>query len=379
MTKLNMSTNDLCAAGTKALAEALRGNSIMKELSLAGNKMGLDKAWRGTTNMSGVMAISNAIPTMGALYSLDISDNRVPDGQAQEIDKLIRRNRLRPITQDSEKSFSELVVALGWVSSLDLSSRFLDHEDASVVAEYVKNNRSGALVKLVMKDNAMLTKEAGKALADMLAANSILKELDISDQAGYRHDDGPGFAKELAAGVTANSAVTSLKISGNNISALVLPQGWVEDSDADSSDDEAEPFIHEDGRRQKAHPGKPEGVIALADAIKNNGVLVSLIMSANALLSKEAGKALAGMLAANSVLTELDVSDNGYDSDEDDGPGFAQELAVGLGANGALETITFGDKQAAMMKTDMTKVDLSGKELGASGAIIAAAFLPKCR
>ena len=45
----------------------------------------------------------------------------------------------------------------------------------------------------------------------------------------------------------------------------------------------------------------------------------------------------------------------------------------------ALETITFGDKQAATMKTDMTETDLSGKELGASGAIIVAAFLPKCR
>ena len=47
--------------------------------------------------------------------------------------------------------------------------------------------------------------------------------------------------------------------------------------------------------------------------------------------------------------------------------------------NGALETITFGDKQAATMKSDMTEADLSSKELGASGAIIVAAFLPKCR
>ena len=67
--------------------------------------------------------------------------------------------------------------------------------------------------------------------------------------------------------------------------------------------------------------------------------MVTLVLSGNALLSKEAGKALAGMLAANSVLTELDVSDNGYDSDEDDAPGFAQELAVGLGANGAVASL----------------------------------------
>ena len=45
----------------------------------------------------------------------------------------------------------------------------------------------------------------------------------------------------------------------------------------------------------------------------------------------------------------------------------------------ALETITFGDEQAATMKTNMTEADLSGKELGASGATIVAAFLPKCQ
>ena len=42
-------------------------------------------------------------------------------------------------------------------------------------------------------------------------------------------------------------------------------------------------------------------------------------------------------------------------------------------------TIAFGDQQAVTMKADMTEADLSGKELGASGAVIAAAFLPKCQ
>ena len=47
--------------------------------------------------------------------------------------------------------------------------------------------------------------------------------------------------------------------------------------------------------------------------------------------------------------------------------------------SGAMTTITFGDKQAVTMKTNMAEVDLSRKQLGASGAIIVAAFLPKCR
>ena len=41
-----------------------------------------------------------------------------------------------------------------------------------------------------------------------------------------------------------------------------------------------------------------------------------------------------------------------------------------------LETICL---KAVTMKVDMTKADISGKELGASGAIIVATFLPKCQ
>ena len=47
--------------------------------------------------------------------------------------------------------------------------------------------------------------------------------------------------------------------------------------------------------------------------------------------------------------------------------------------NGALETITVGDMQSVTMQTIMAEADLSNKELDASGAIIVAAFLPKCQ
>ena len=86
---------------------------------------------------------------------------------------------------------------------------------------------------------------------------------------------------------------------------------------------------------------RAEQLVDLCGAVRARGVLEKLHLNSNALLSKEAGKALAGMLAANTVLTDLDVSDNRYD--EGDGPGFAQELAVGLGANGALVKFTIAD------------------------------------
>ena len=71
--------------------------------------------------------------------------------------------------------------------------------------------------------------------------------------------------------------------------------------------------------------------------------------------------------------TEADLSGLGMSADD------AAVLADELPAKGALETITFGDYQAVTMNTSMTEADFSGKELYTSGAVIVAAFLPKCQ
>ena len=69
-----------------------------------------------------------------------------------------------------------------------------------------------------MSKNKMATKEAGKALADVLASNSVLKELDVSSNyEPYFSLDGSSFARELAIGVKNNGALTSFDISNNNI------------------------------------------------------------------------------------------------------------------------------------------------------------------
>ena len=74
LVKFDISSNYVYAAGGKALAAALNGNQVMTELNLAGNSLGLVEQY-GDADMSRVVAISNAIPTMGALTSLNISSN----------------------------------------------------------------------------------------------------------------------------------------------------------------------------------------------------------------------------------------------------------------------------------------------------------------
>jgi hypothetical protein len=116
------------------------------------------------------------------------------------------------------------------------------------------------------------------------------------------------------------------------------------------------------------------------------GALSSLNLASNAILSKESGRALADALKTNSVLTELDVSDNQDKSGSLDGAGFAKELAVGIKDNGALSKFTFSGDQSGWSDNSknskpvtvglgMTKADFSGKVLGVSGAIILAAWI----
>jgi hypothetical protein len=63
----------------------------------------------------------------------------------------------------------------------------------------------------------------------MLAANTVLKELDVSSNAwqehGWTKGDGPGFAKELAVGISDNGALTKLDASDNDMFGLTDETG----------------------------------------------------------------------------------------------------------------------------------------------------------
>jgi hypothetical protein len=72
-----------------------------------------------------------------------------------------------------------------------------------------------------------------------------------------------------------------LNLALNNLGGLVLPEGWKEE--------QVEAygwgfgFTHIDGRQQRETPGTPEGIIILADAIKDMGALTSLNLASNSI------------------------------------------------------------------------------------------------
>ena len=73
MTKFDISSNDIRAEGGKALAEGLNGNQAIKELNFSGNDLGYNS--NGGTDTSGIIAIADVIPGMGAMTSLNLADN----------------------------------------------------------------------------------------------------------------------------------------------------------------------------------------------------------------------------------------------------------------------------------------------------------------
>jgi hypothetical protein len=80
MTKFDISSNDIGAEGGKALAAGLKGNQMITELNISSSNLGHNSDGFGDT--SGVTAIADAIPDMGALIKLNITNDIEADQEA---------------------------------------------------------------------------------------------------------------------------------------------------------------------------------------------------------------------------------------------------------------------------------------------------------
>ena len=141
MTKIDISNNKLFAAGGKALAEALTGNQVLAELNLAANSLGLAKE-HGNSDMSGVIAISNTIPTMGALVSANLLNNKIGVEQAQNLATIL----------NDHATLKSLCGNKGDETVLDMSGKQMGADGAIMLLapEIVAN---GALTSLNVSDN----------------------------------------------------------------------------------------------------------------------------------------------------------------------------------------------------------------------------------
>jgi hypothetical protein len=187
------------------------------------------------------------------------------------------------------KAWNEETVAISKKETeLDLSGKRLDAGDFVSIASAIS---SKALLKLNLR-NTLLCAEGGTILAAALGGNQMMTELNIANnhicvKAGRlfgHHDDRSDMSGVIA---VANSiknmgALSFLDISNNDLGTLVLPSGWKDTRGGDGWLFQTR-YQHSDSTKQRDNPGKPEGAIAIANAIRNMGAMSVLNLAGNSL------------------------------------------------------------------------------------------------
>jgi hypothetical protein len=149
----------------------------------------------------------------------------------------------------------------------------------------------------------------------------------------------------LANAIPDMRALTSLNVADNNLGILVLPDGWTKKTVESQEEYDAygnEVFVHTAGQKQKENPGKPMGLIAIATAIKDMRAISSVNVLFNDIGAEQA-HALANVLKEHVTLkslcgnkgneTELDMSGKKIGADG------AIMLAPEIADNGALTSL----------------------------------------
>jgi hypothetical protein len=231
--------------------------------------------------------------------------------------------------------------------------------------------------KLVLSANGLLTKESGKVLAEMLKHNSVLQELDVSDNYTSTPSsitDGPGFAQELAVGLSDNGVLTALNLAKNHLGSL---RGKAKYGNSDPERDDDWEW-HTD----------MSGVVAIADVFGDMRALSVTNVMGNKIGKEQLAKLQEIMRSKPNLVSLCGIADDatgadlsGLNMDADD----AIVLASELPDKGALSKLTFNggvakygdwiEGDTAILESSMTRANYSNKKLGVPGAMLISAWL----
>jgi hypothetical protein len=239
LTRIDVRGNYIAGDGAAQLAAAVLGNlkiEMFNEIPIkemrANSLTELDLNGKGV-GVEGGMVVVGLIPVMGAMTSIDLSNNKLCNVHAAKL-RHCGREVHGTYTAEGIIAIADALRVNGGLTSLDLSYNMLcgvttfghgtyTAEGITSIAEALRVN--GGLTKLSLAKNK-LGEEGTKFLCDALVGNNTLKELDLSGDSSFRgtgsNIGGTAGAKHVANMLLVNGALTSVDLRGNQLG----DEGW---------------------------------------------------------------------------------------------------------------------------------------------------------
>jgi hypothetical protein len=267
----------------------------------------------------------------------------------------------------------------------DFSGKRIGPSGGCILAALLPKCQDLSLINVM--GNRMGTEQLSKLQEIMRSRPSLISLCGIADDATEADLSGLGMdaadAIVLAVELPNKGALSSMNLLCNCIGieqaqhlVTLLKEHPTLKSLCGNTGDETE--LDMSGKKMAA-----ADVTMLRPEIIGNRSLLRLSLADNNLRA-EGCKALAQALKGNSVITELNISNNHlvhYDKSA------IADLIDAIKDMGVLSKFTFsGDgvhwgynSKPVTMEVSMAEADMSGAELGVSGAMLLAGFLPKCQ
>jgi hypothetical protein len=316
LTKLDISSNSLRPEGGEALALGLKDNQVICELNIADNNLA-----QGGTKMSGVVALADVIPGMGALSSLNLANNNIgmlveEDGwtvvstETYEQGQIVEGNY-----KQSEKWYP------GKITDVKDGTYSITYDDgdaeSNVTAAFIKSPEEDKEIQWQHTDGRQQASKPAKAALGVVAlanaipdmgalsianvmGNHIDKEMlsklqeimhskpnlislcGIADDATQADLSGLGMDADdaiiLASELPDKGALTSLDISNNNIGQRIPSEDWETDGKGWwLHKTKGVDWVKLDGVPAKEM--KAVGAIAIANAIKDMRAISTVIVN----------------------------------------------------------------------------------------------------
>jgi hypothetical protein len=325
-------------------------------------------------DMSAIIALADVIPDMGALSIVNVMGNNIGKEMLSKI-------------MHSKPNLVSLCGIADDATEADLSGLDMDADDAIILASELPDK--GAMTSLNISNNNIGKPDELPEGWSYGLKKGYTSIYEYKHADGRKQDDPPAGSKSsgltaLADAIKDMGVILSVNLLKNSIGVdqakdlvIILKEHPTLKSLCGNKGNETELDM---SRKM----GGTEDAIMLAAEVVDNGALTKFDISKNEIRA-EAGKALAAGLKGNQVITELIIVDNQLVRDADFAIDMSGIIALAdvIPDMGALSTFTFsGDyssSQPITMETTMTEADFSGKELGVSGGMMVAAFLPKCQ